>query len=648
MTVKQTPVTGIVDSLQIGIFRCSTGNKAKFLYLNQAFRQLLVLPVSKNIQELEVATFFEVKKDLKEILADLKHKDHISNREVCLIRNNKKKIWVSISLTAARSKSGKIEYIDAIVEDISEQKRIEQDLNESRELFKIIFENSMIAIMVMANDGRLIAWNPFMEQLLGYDRIDLFNKPFKEFFKKHEWAELRRRMKKGSDAISDYETKVLKAGEDLLDVNISVSPLSNDQGDIVGEIVTFTDITRQKNTQEMLLQAKMAAEAANSAKSLFLAKMSHEVRTPMNAVIGMIDLTLDSDLSMEQHDNLKVAKDAAENLLGLLNDILDLSKAEAGKITLENIEINIHDVVISVCKGLAVLAKNKGIELKWNIASDVPRLVIGDPVRIRQVIINLVNNAIKFTHEGDVTVSISNQGEKNGVSSLLFSVKDSGIGIPKERHSAVFEIFSQADQTTTRKYGGTGLGLAICKKLVNMMDGDLWVESEEGKGSDFKFILLLQISKNNSGAVTLPTEGSAVVDSNTVVGLDHSVRILLAEDNLVNQRIAVKILEKKGWEVLTANNGKEVLELLDKEAFDLILMDDHMPEMSGVEATKIIRSQEKQTGSHIPIVAMTANAMAGDREKYIEVGMDGYISKPINRESLYTEITNLIKKRMGL
>ncbi|MBF0619591.1 MAG: response regulator, partial [Candidatus Omnitrophica bacterium] len=231
----------------------------------------------------------------------------------------------------------------------------------------------------------------------------------------------------------------------------------------------------------------------------------------------------------------------------------------------------------------------------------------------------------------------------NGECELVFGVKDSGIGIPKDRQNSLFEIFSQVDGSTSRRYGGTGLGLAISKKLVEMMGGRIWVESEEGQGSSFLFSVRLPVSMNNNVVVqTVVTPEGNVVETPDGIG---RIRILLAEDNLVNQKIAARILEKRGWEVVTANNGKEAIEALGKSHFDLVLMDDHMPEMSGVEATTIIRNEEKQTGMHMPIIAMTANAMAGDRERYLSVGMDAYVSKPIDREALFQEIVNLIKQR---
>src|SRR5476651_1561060 len=247
------------------------------------------------------------------------------------------------------------------------------------------------------------------------------------------------------------------------------------------------DITDRKRSNELILQAKLAAEEANNAKSVFLAKMSHEVRTPMNAIIGMIDLTLDTALTEEQKDNLQVAKDAADHLLSLINDILDLSRAQAGKVVIEEIEINVPDIVKNVCKGLMVLARNKGVDVVWTIDPEIPRLLVGDPVRLRQVLVNLINNAIKFTHKGKVQVLVNKARLTDKDCEVVFEVIDSGIGIPQKNLPQIFDVFTDAHNTTARRYGGTGLGLAICKKIVEMMRGSIEVDSKEGTGSTFRF-----------------------------------------------------------------------------------------------------------------------------------------------------------------
>jgi PAS domain S-box-containing protein len=629
-----------IHALKIGICRTTIGAGAEFVFTNLTFTAMLGYKKEELLGR-KVADVFAESKEFKEILAQLKKDALLDNYEVMLRRKSGGAVAVSLGITAERDAHGAIHFLDFVVEDITKQKEIEKDLTRSRELFKVIFDHSAAAITVTDKDEKIIAWNPFAEQMFEMTREDLFNKPVKDLYPEREWRKMRKLKIREKGSLSGISTEVIKKDGTLLDVDASISIIKDLKGEVAGSIGILRDTTKQRRTQEMLLKAKMEAEEANSSKSLFLAKMSHELRTPMNAIIGMLDLTLDTGLSDEQHENLKVAKDAAGNLLRLINDILDLSRAEAGKITIETIEISLAEIIRSVCRGLQVLAQNKNLYLSWNVSDQIPPLMMGDPVRIRQIIINLVNNSIKFTHKGGVTVGVSLLARYAEDCEILFAIKDTGIGIPKEKQGRIFEVFSQADEQTSRRYGGTGLGLAISKKLAEIMGGRVWVESEEGQGSTFNVVVRLRISTTPIELRAAPAE-LAHASAQEDVG---RLRILLAEDNLVNQKIAVRVLEKRGWEVVAANNGKEALEAISKTRFDMILMDDQMPEMSGVEAAIIIRTEEKQTGLHLPIIAMTANAMAGDRERYLAVGMDGYVSKPIDRDQLFREIINLVKQR---
>ncbi len=529
---------------------------------------------------------------------------------------------------------------------IKMEEQLEKDFVESKQLFKIIFDHSPAAITVTDSHESIVTWNPMVEKLLGMKKADLFNKPISFLFSAKEWKRIRSLHIRHRGMLSNISTKVFCKDGSLLDVSVSISVLKDSKGKVIGSIGIFQDITERKRSHELVLQAKLAAEEANNAKSVFLAKMSHEVRTPMNAIIGMIDLTLDTPLTEEQKDNLIVAKDAADHLLSLINDILDISSAQAGKVAIEEIEINVPDIVKNVCKGLMILARNKGVDLVWSIDPEIPRLLIGDPVRLRQVIVNLVNNAINFTHKGKVHVNVKKKIVTGKDCHVIFEVIDSGIGISPKNLPHIFDVFTGVHNTTARRYGGTGLGLAICKKIVEMMGGSIEVESREGTGSIFRFIIIfgykLDLFGNSGGDQSTGAETTVP----SVPPELHHLRILLAEDNMVNQRIAVRILEKLGWKVTAVNNGQEVLNILNNQAFDVILMDDTMPLLSGIEAAQVIRREEKQTGHHVPVIAMTANAMAGDREKYLASGMDGYVSKPIDRNLLYEEIVNLVTQRL--
>ncbi len=576
---------------------------------------------------------------------NIRHRGMLSNIMTKVLCKDGSLLDVGASMSVLKDSKGKMIGFIGLFYDVTREKLALHQMRESENKLRIILDNSAAAITMTDEKEQIVSWNSFTEKLLGMKPRDLRLRLVSSLYPPEEWKTIRSLNIRQSGFKHHMESKVIRKDGTMIDVDLSVNILKNEEGKIVGSVGMLQDITDRKRSNELILQAKLAAEEANNAKSIFLAKMSHEVRTPMNAVIGMIDLTLDTALTDEQKDNLKVAKDAADHLLSLINDILDLSRAQAGKVVIEEIEINVPDIVKNVCKGLMILARNKGVDLVWSIDPEVPRLLIGDPVRLRQVIVNLVNNAIKFTHKGKVHVNVKKKILTEKDCQVIFEVIDSGIGISPKNLPHIFDVFTDAHHTTARRYGGTGLGLAICKKIVEMMGGSFEVESVEGTGSIFRFIIIFDkpdLFAQVGGAQKTPL-GTAVF---SVPPELHHLRILLAEDNTVNQLIAVRILEKLGWKVTAVNNGQEVLNILNNQTFDVILMDDNMPLLSGVEATQVIRREEKQTGHHVPVIAMTANAMAGDREKYLASGMDGYVSKPIDRNLLYEEIVNLVTQRL--
>jgi PAS domain S-box-containing protein len=669
---------------------------------------------------------------------------------------------------------------------LEERKRSEEEARRSHEMIRLLLDSTAEAIYGLDALGLCTFANSACLRLLGYTQeSDLLGKNL------HDLAHHTR---PDGTPYPVSECHIYRAFETGVGIHIedevfwrkdsSSFPAEYWSHPIIrgdtklGSVVTFIDVTARKLVEQELRGAKEAAEDANRAKSQFLANMSHEIRTPMNGILGMTELTLDTDLTQEQRDNLGLVRLSAESLLTVLNDILDFSKIEAGKLEFESIPFDLRESLGEAMQTLSFRAHQKGLELVYDVQPDVPESLIGDPGRVRQILVNLIGNAIKFTEQGEILVSVAEQSEASGKVCLHISVADTGIGIPLDRQKKIFEAFSQADGSTTRKFGGTGLGLTISTRLVELMGGRIWVESEPGKGSTFHFtawvavqakvtrpalidssqlrdlpvlivddnftnrrvlegmlsrwemkpsaveggqaalqametaakegrpfslvivdgqmpgmdgftlvkciqqrrelagvtiVMLTSIGQRGDAAhcrelgisayllkparqselfETLcrvlrkspPTESPALITRHTLREERSRLQILLAEDNAVNQTLAVRLLEKRGYVVTVVGDGRAALTALEKQPYDLILMDVQMPEMDGFQATAAIRAKESSGASRIPILAMTAHALKGDQERCIAAGMDGYVSKPIRTADLFAAIEAALAK----
>jgi PAS domain S-box-containing protein len=506
------------------------------------------------------------------------------------------------------------------------------------------------------SDSFCEAYERRREEIIGKHVKDLWGE---ETFEKFVKPNLERCFK-GERVIEEAQFHFGTEREKHLEV--CYNPFYGDESTVTHAAVVTRDITRYKQVEQELKKAKDEAEIANRAKSEFLAAMSHEIRTPMNAIIGMTDITLHSQLTPEQRDDLTTVKVSAENLLNIINDILDLSKIEAGKVELEFVDFDINETLYHIIKTVDLAAKKKKLHLDFSVDPAVPRHLKGDPYRLRQVLLNLLSNAIKFTETGGVTLTVTDRSTRHVSNSkqetpsyLLFSVEDSGVGIPEDKKEKIFESFTQADSSTTRRYGGTGLGLTICRQIVRIMGGEIWAENKPGGGSIFRFTAELTHGERVRTAekTVLEEEGTAEKhggSKDSRPGMPRGARVLLAEDNKINAAVAVRFLSSMGYSVDTAENGEKALEMLrgtgdGEDRYDLVLMDIEMPVTDGIEASRRIRSGEAGTYTGIPIIAMTAHAHTEARDQCYTAGMNDYITKPINFYELQSAIKGFVTKR---
>lgn len=769
----------LVENLGVHVLRKDP--EGRFTFASRSFCELLGRPISEVLGKTDF-DLFPVELANKYRSDDLQMLEHGHSFQDIEVHPGKdgSKMYVEILKTPIVDSQGHMSGVQGIFWDVTDREEAAIAMRESEARKRAIFETAMDGILFTDTDGVIAEANHAAEamfgaatgQLIGQPLFDRFHPPETRASQRAQLQDLTHIHDSGTVRGRRIELEMIRADNSIFiaEMAIQVIPMQGASG----LAIFIRDITERKQAEAAMRKAKEAAELANQTKSLFVANMSHEIRTPMNAIIGMIDLVIDSELTNSQREYLSIVQESTHSLLSVINDILDFSKIEAGKLDLEIVEFELRDCISDTMKSLAVRAHGKGLELTYQVDPQVPVLLLGDPHRLRQVITNVVGNAIKFTHRGEVTMWVTANRLNDSQVELRFSIKDTGIGIEAKKLSTIFEAFEQADTSTTRRYGGTGLGLSITKRLVELIGGRIELESQHGVGTTLHFTCRMSVatgeskSKSDSDSelhgsrvlivddnstaasvlqsylvswhaeptivtstaaallelstahqsgrpyslaivdVVMPGEGgfelvrrmheqtelrrvrvimlttsdrphdaarcgelavsaslmkpvnpSELFDA-TVRAIGRSIpvvqpqmqptisseirplKILLAEDSEFNQRLAIGILSKRGYQVVVANHGGEAIEAFEQQAFDLAFLDVQMPDVDGFAVVAHIRARETERGGHLPIIAITAHAMSGDRERCLAAGMDEYISKPIRAKDLFEKIDQLM------
>jgi two-component system, sensor histidine kinase and response regulator len=781
LRVSEERTRAILDRIEDGCFEVELSDEGRYLFVNDAFCRITGYSAAEMLGK-SYKEFFGA--DTIRLLDAGYRSVFLTGQplkafEYALTRKDGTKRYVEESVSLKKDSHGRPVAFIGIRRDVTERKLAEERVRVSEERYGAILEQIEDGYFEVDLRGRYEFVNDAYCRILRCSPSEMVGKSYKNIVPPHQIPlvyEVFHKVYETGEPVKSFEYETVRPDGSAIFVEDSVSLKRDRKGQPVGFHGIVRDITERKQTEQELAKAKQAAEAANRTKSTFLATMSHEIRTPMNGILGMTELLLDSELTLEQREHLALVKLSADSLLLIINDILDFSKVEAGKLEFESIPFDLRESLGETMKALSHRAHQKGLELIYDVEPGVPESVVGDPTRIRQIVFNLIGNALKFTERGEVVLQVEQESRDTDSVFLHFSVSDTGVGIPADKQETIFEAFSQVDGSMTRRFGGTGLGLTICARLVEQMGGRIWVVSELGKGSTFHFTALLMVQKaplvrpapippsqlhdlpvlvvddnytnrrvlqgmlsrwgmkptaveggkaalrtledagraehpfplllldgqmpemdgfalaeqiqgrpELAGAIIMmltsagslgdaarcrelgisaylvkpirqrelleaiclvlqksePKKVRKLVTRHTLREERHRLRILLAEDNRVNQTLAARLLEKRGHAVTIVEDGKAALAALEAGAFDLVLMDVQMPEMDGFEATAAIRAKERSAGGHIPIIAMTAHALVGDEARCLAAGMDGYISKPIRTSELFTTIESL-------
>jgi len=644
LRISEERARTILDRIDDGCFEVELSDEGRYLFVNQAFCDITGYSPdemlgkgyrqffdAETIQQLDAAyrKVFETGEPLKSF-------------EYALARKDGTKRYVEESVTLKRNSRGEPVAFIGIRRDCTERKLAEERLRVSEELYREILEQIEDGYFEVDLRGRFLWVNRAYCRMLRCSPNDILGKSYKNIVPPHQIPliyDVFHKVYVTGEPVKAFEYETVRLDGSAMVVEDSICLRRDRQRQPIGFHGIVRDVTERKRTEQEFARAKEAAEAANQAKSTFLATMSHEIRTPMNGILGMTELVLDTELTHEQREHLELVKSSAESLLSIINDVLDFSRIEAGRLDLESIPFDLRESLGEAMKALSFRAHEKGLELIYDVQPNVPEGLVGDPSRIRQVLVNLVGNAIKFTDKGEIVVTVEAEAQKaeNSNGALLrFTVRDMGMGIPAEKQLQIFEAFSQVDGSMARKYGGTGLGLSICMRLVEKMGGRIWVESEPGKGSSFRFTIKLDLQKSPSGQpVPVPPERL------------RDMPVLVVDDNSTNRRVLNRLLSRWGMKPTAVEGGKAALEALEiakntGHAFPLVLLDCQMPEMDGFAVAKRIHANPEL--AEATIMMLTSAGHLGDGARCRALGISAYLVKPIRPGELLEAICLVVHK----